>query len=343
MVLASSQKRGLFYLFVTLAFFSIILISKYNALTFPYPWNDEARFFLPSWSFSIDGSLRPAIINAKQGIYWVPHAYYVLFGLLLGLLGRTIEIARTISQIFVATAVALAVVNGRRISGSYWIAICTAAVLVSPPVILSANEVRMEAVVVLLFSLSILFASIEQEIVTLSCLLLSVLFHPALSIALVFYSLCVAAKYISSAGASQPRQRSSTILTISKYGFLVIALVAVALEAGLVIRNYPLFRAHMTYQADRKLGRGLIQLLGRFQGIIVVIESLFVLFSLYLLKIGRLAKQSYFRDLLPAMSLAFGLSLYGALGAEFQYDVYCLSFAPATFVSVGYRIIQLVA
>jgi hypothetical protein len=339
---AKIKKRVSWCLFVAAVFSAVILISKYNELTFPYPWNDEARFFLPSWSFSMDGSLKPAIINAREGIFWVPHGYYVLFGVLLGVFGRTIEVARAISQILVASAASLAVVGIQRISRSYWVAVCTAAILVSPPVILSANEVRMECVVVFLFSLSILFASMEQEILAFSCLLFSTLFHPALSIGLVFYSAFLLAKYMLARFSEPHEERTTAMLKAAQYGFLLAVLTAVVFQAVFVVRHYPVFHAHMAYQTNRKLGRSLVRLLVKPQGIIFLVESLFVVCSLYLLKVGKLSKQSYCRDLLPAMSLSFGLDLYGVLGAEFQYDVYCLSFAPAILVGVAHRMIQLV-
>ena len=204
---AKMAKQLFYYVFVPIVFCAVLFIAKLNAMTFPYPWNDEARFFLPSWSFSIEGSLRPAIVNAKDGIFWVPHGYYVLFGALLNLFGRSIEVARTISQVFVASAAALAVIVSHRLSRSYLIAACSAAVLVSPPVILAANEVRMESVVVFLFALGILFASMEQEIAAFSCVLLSTLFHPALSIGLVFYCAFLLAKHSFLKQVSEPYKK----------------------------------------------------------------------------------------------------------------------------------------
>jgi hypothetical protein len=333
-------KRILFYVFVTMVFFAVLLISKYNQLTFPYPWNDEARFFLPSWAFSIDGSLKPAIVNARDGIFWVPHGYYVLFGVLLRVFGRTIEVARSITQILVATAISLAIVAHQRISRSYLAAICTAAILVTPPVILSANEVRMEGVIALFYSLSLLFSSADQEMLTFSCLLLSALFHPALTIAFVFYCASVFAKFAF--GKISPSVERLSAPKICKYGFLSLVFAAIVLEGALVARHYETFQRHMAYQANRKLDRDLVQLLGKPQGIILLAESLFVVCSFVLFRIGKISSRSFYRDLLPVMSLPLGLNLYAVLGGEFQYDIYCLSLAPATFVSIAYRVVETV-
>jgi hypothetical protein len=331
------RRRGYFCIFLAAVFCVIILLSKYNQLTFPYPWNDEARFFLPSWQFSINGSLKPVIVNARDGIFWVPHGYYVLFGALLRLFGRTIEVARSITQVFVASAVVLAVLNNQRISRSYTIAICTAAVLVSPPVILSANEVRMECVMALLYSLSVLLALRARELATLSCLLLSTLFHPALTIALLLYSISIFARFRFVRTPATDGQRK-----VLDYVCFAVVVGAVLLEAVFVARHYSLFREHMLYQTNRKLGRSLVQLLKRPQAIILDAESVIVLCSLLLVGLKRISKRAFYCELLPVMSIAFGLSLYGTLGAEFQYDIYCLSFVPATFISVAYRLSQLV-
>ena len=337
-----TAKQLSFYVFALLVFCAVLLVSNRNELTFPYPWNDEARFFLPSWSFSTDGSLKPAILNAKDGIFWVPHGYYVLFGLLLRLFGPTIEAARGISQVFVASAVSLALVVSHRLARSYWFAACAAAVLVSPPVILAANEVRMECVVVFLFALGVLFASIEQEILAFSFVLLSTLFHPALSIGLIFYCAFLVAKYRFFRQVSEPRQES-VALKIIKYSLLGAVLAAVALEAVFVLRHYSLFHSHMAYQTTRKLGRSFVGLLlGKPQGVILLVEAFFIALSAYLAGTQERYRKCFYREFLPVMLLAFGLSLYGVLGAEFQYDIYCLSFVPAIFVSVAYRTIQFI-
>jgi hypothetical protein len=337
-----AAKQLSFYVVVLAAFCSVLLISSRNELTFPYPWNDEARFFLPSWSFSTDGSLKPAILNAKDGIFWVPHGFYIMFGLLLRLFSPTIETARAISQVFVASAVSLALIANQRIARSRCFAACTAAVLISPPVILAANEVRMECVVVFLFALCVLFASVEQEILALSFALLSTLFHPALSIGLIFYCAFLIAKYYFFGQVSELRQESIA-LKITKYSLLTAVLAAVTLEAVFVVGHYSLFHSHMAYQASRKLGRSFVRLLlGKPQGVISLVETFFIIWSAYQAFTRERYRKCFYKELLPVLSLAFGLSLYGALGAEFQYDVYCLSFVPAIFASVAYRTIQFI-
>ncbi|HEY0784802.1 MAG TPA: hypothetical protein VGD62_02965 [Acidobacteriaceae bacterium] len=74
----------------------------------------------------------------------------MLLGSLLALGGGTIEQARAINQAMVAGAASLLVVVHSRVAGSVGFAALSALLLVSPPVILSANEVRMESVLVLL-------------------------------------------------------------------------------------------------------------------------------------------------------------------------------------------------
>ena len=106
--------------------------------------------------------------------------------------------------------------------------------------------------------------------------------------------------------------------------------------------HYSVFHSHMAYQTQRKLGRSIVRLLlGKPQGIILLVESIFVAWLVYLAKTQERYMRSFCRELLPVLLLAFGLSLYGVLGAEFQYDIYCLSFVPAIFIAIAYRTIQL--
>ncbi|HEY0784838.1 MAG TPA: hypothetical protein VGD62_03145 [Acidobacteriaceae bacterium] len=42
--------------------------------------------------------------------------------------------------------------------------------------------------------------------------------------------------------------------------------------------------------------------------------------------------------LLRVAAIALGLQAYAVMGAEFQYDIYSLAFAPATFFCIVYRL-----
>lgn len=72
-----TQSNAVFWydIFVVAVGCTVFLIARQNILTFPCPWNDEARFCLPSWYFAQTGSLSPAILNAPNGIYWVPDGF----------------------------------------------------------------------------------------------------------------------------------------------------------------------------------------------------------------------------------------------------------------------------
>lgn len=46
--LAGARSGWPIYAVAGATFLAILLLAWLTALTFPYPWNDEARFFLPS-------------------------------------------------------------------------------------------------------------------------------------------------------------------------------------------------------------------------------------------------------------------------------------------------------
>jgi hypothetical protein len=104
---SENMSRATFWGLLSALFIAIVLMAKANALTFPFPNEDEAAFFLPAWSLAVHGSLKPEILNAPNGIYWMPHGYYVWVSFFLWLFGPTIEVARTVNQATTAAAVAL--------------------------------------------------------------------------------------------------------------------------------------------------------------------------------------------------------------------------------------------
>ncbi len=120
----------LFWAFVSVIFFTIILLARVNALTFPLPNEDDARFFFPAWSVALHGTLSAPVLNASGGVFWMPHGFYVWLAIFLHIFGATMNVARAACQLTMATAAALLVIAYARLSGSRGFALLCGTLLV---------------------------------------------------------------------------------------------------------------------------------------------------------------------------------------------------------------------
>ena len=308
----------------------VFLLARANALTFPYPWNDEARFFLPAWWLSVHGSLSPAVLNAPQGIFWVPDGFYIWLAVLFSIFGRTVEVARVACEIAVALGVALFAIAFRRMTGSLWIAAAVTTVLLTPPTIFAANMIRMEAPLFLIFAIAILFHIAGSELACASLLLLSLFFHPAFIIALIFYLLAV--WVTRDARAQRVRGSASRILA---WLLFAMAVIAGGLELFRFVQHFPLVRQHIALQATRKAGHSTAALLLRPQGILLGIEFIVAIWIAAARRSGSLRVQR--AVLAPVAAAALGVQIYAIFGGEVMYDVYSLAMTPAIFLCLAYR------
>ena len=94
----------IFALFLASIFFAIVAVARFNALTFPLPNEDDASFFFPAWNLALHGTLRVAVLNAPDGIFWVPHGFYLWLALFFRIFGPTVEVAHTVCQLTTAAA-----------------------------------------------------------------------------------------------------------------------------------------------------------------------------------------------------------------------------------------------
>jgi hypothetical protein len=322
-------------------FCAILLLARSTALTFPLPNEDDARFFLPSWELAVHGDLRPLILNAAQGLYWVPHGFYVFLAIFLHLFGPTVSVARTVMQVTTALAAVILTFGHARLCGSRGFAALSSILLLSPSVIFAANTIRMESLVFLLYALAVLLHAYEARLAAASLLALSVLVHPALALGTILYagSVAVGAFFYPDAEAgTQPRLR------IRQWEWAVLALAAALIvgESIVILGHLHLFRLHMAYQARRKSHRSLITLLFRLRGLFLVGES--VLFALMVLSIRHTnAVRPFVREILPLALAVLSLQAYAASGAETSYNVYSFAIVPATFFCLLYRLGRLSA
>jgi hypothetical protein len=344
-----------FGLGLSLIFFSIVFLARANVFTFPLPNEDDNSFFLPAWNLAVHGTLRAPVVNAPDGIFWMPDGLYVWLALFLRIFEPTIEVARTVCQLTTATAAVLLVIAYSRLCGSRGFALLCGALLVSPGVIFTANIVRMESLILLIFATAHLLHSCERRIAAVAMFFLAVVVHPALLLGATLYAVGifwadVALPWYSRSGVGdgpmapaassgqglKPKgARIQTILIVAS------AAVAIALESAYVFNHLQLFHQHMAFQIARKAARNPIRNLLSRRGLSLTLEVVFTSAVVTLLHRHPHGWRVFVRELLPVFLMALGLSTYATFGREIPYNVYSYAVVPATLCCLTYRLISL--
>jgi hypothetical protein len=344
-----------FGLSLLLLFVTIVLVARANVFTFPLPNEDDNSFFLPAWSLAVHGTLRSPVLNAPDGIFWMPHGLYVWLALFLRIFGPTIEVARTVCQLTTATAAVLLVMAYSRISGSRAFALLCAALLVSPGMIFTANIVRLESLMLLIFATAVLLHSYERRLAAAAMFFLGVVVHPALVLGASLYAVGIFgadvvlpwySRSVLGAGSMAPDSSSdqgpsslgARILTL-----LIVASVAaaIALQSVYVFHHLQIFHQHMAFQIALKAGRDPLQNLLSGRGLLLLLEAVFTLGAVSVLYRHPHGWRVFVRELLPVFLVALGLSAYATFGREVPYNVYSYAVVPATFCCLTYRLLSL--
>jgi hypothetical protein len=338
----------LFAVSLSLIFIAIVLVARANVYTLPLPNEDDASFFVPSWNLAVHGTLRVPLLNAPDGIFWMPHGFYVWQALFLRIFGPTIEVARTVCQLTTAFAAVLVVVAYARICRSRGFALLCGALLVSPGVIFCANLIRMEPLILLIFGIGLLLHSYGYRLAAAAIFFLSMIVHPALILGATLYAVgIIAARMVSAAGPgklsdhvdegpTQWKRRWTTIL-------IVAAVVgAIGVESVYVLRHLTLFDQHMGWQVAHKAARSPVRTLLSKRGLFFILEMAFTAAVLRTFWRRRGAWHVFVRDLLPVFLLILGLSAYSVFGREVPYNVYTYALIPATFGCLTYRLLSLI-
>ena len=274
----------IFALFLASIFFAIVAVARFNALTFPLPNEDDASFFFPAWNLALHGTLRVAVLNAPDGIFWVPHGFYLWLALFFRIFGPTAEVAHTVCQLTTAVAAVVLVVAYSRLCGSRGFALLCGALLLSPGVFFAANMIRMESLILLLFATGLLLHSYERRLAAAAIFFLGVVVHPALLLGATLYAvgifwadvaLPLYSRSARSERAVRPRRlvpANARILTI-----VIVSAVAcaIALEGVYVLRHLPTFHQHMAYQIARKANRSPLKMLLTRRGLFLIFELVF--------------------------------------------------------------------
>jgi hypothetical protein len=324
----------IFVLLLASMFFTILALARVNALTFPLPNEDDASFFFPAWNLAVHGTLRVPLLNAPDGIFWVPHGFYLWLALFLRAFAPTLEVARTVCQLTTAAAAVLLVVAYARICGSRGYALLCGLLLVSPGVIFAADMVRMESLMLLLLATGLLLHSYERRLAAAAVFCLAVVVHPALLLAAVLYAVG-----IFWAEVAVPRVTlKGQILTMV---IVTAVAAAIALQGVYVLHHLPTFHQHMAYQIARKANRSPVEMLLTKRGLLLICEAVFTSAVIAYFYRHPLAWRIFVRELLPIFLLALGLSAYATLGREIPYNVYCYAVLPATFFCLTDRMLSL--
>lgn len=319
------SKAG-YRLFAVSAGCLLFALAYLNRTTFPFPWNDEARFYLPALWWAEHFSLSPLNLHAPQGIFWVPDGFTVFIGLALRFFGETIGVARAVCEFAVALGVTLFAFGFRKLGASWQAGMLGTFLLLTPPVVFAANMVRMEAPLFLLIALVLLLHVHEYVLAAASLLIGSLLFHPALGVAAIAY-----------VGIAVLAGKGSTKRSIAAFEWPVAAIVALGIFAEFfrIMHHWNLFEAHMTYQLLHKLHRPLRTILIKPQGLILLICS--VAIALLMARRYATSRVHLLREVMPVTAIALGILIYAVFGDEMVYDVYSLSICPALVFCLVYR------
>jgi hypothetical protein len=330
----SISGRFVFGLLLASMFFAILALARANVLTFPLPNEDDASFFFPSWNLAVHGTLRVLLLNAPDGIFWVPDGFYLWLSLFLRLFAPTVEVARTVCQLTTAAAAVLLVLAYARICGSRGHALLCGLLLVSPGVIFAANTVRMESLMLLLLAAGLLLHSYERRLAAAAVFALAIVVHPALGLGAALYAVGIFWAQVTVPRVT-PKGRMLTMMIVSAVA------AAIALQGFYVLRHLPTFHQHMAYQVARKANRSLAEVLLTRRGLLFICEAAFTSAVIGYLYRHPHAWRIFVRELLPLFLLALGLSAYATLGREIPYNVYCYAVLPATFFCLTDRMLSL--
>jgi hypothetical protein len=330
-------------------FVAIVFVARVNLYTFPLPNEDDARFFFPAWTLAVHGSLRVPLLNAPNGMFWVPDGFYVWLALFFRIFSPSMEVAHGACQITIASAVALLVAAYSRLCGSRGFALLCGLLLISPGVIFAANTVRMEPLILLLFAIGLLLHTLERRLAAAAVFLLGVVVHPALLIGACLYAIniAVAGRVLPSTRSpwSTDPDRGTRPSGVLLLNVLVVSAVgaAIALEALHVFHHLATFHQHMAYQIARKADRHPLQLLKSKRGLLLVVELLVTSGAAWIAHVRSHSWLLFLRQLLPLFLVSLGLSAYATFGREIPYNVYSYAVVPATFFCLAYRVLTLMA
>ncbi|MDQ3710426.1 MAG: hypothetical protein M3387_14195 [Actinomycetota bacterium] len=213
------------------------LLHWWAEFSFPLAWVDEAHFLAPARSLITRGTLAAPQIGAAQGIFWLPDGYSVLVAPLAGSV-TAVRALSLVAAVAFATGLVLAVDR----AGVVWVAAAAAAWLVAPRVVLMSNVARMEAPVLALAGVALLFIGGRRWVAALAVAALAPLVHPVGVVVLAAVAACAAWFRHGHRG---------------RWDWFLLGGVGVAwaAEAAWFAWHADLVSQHLAFQLQRKAGR----------------------------------------------------------------------------------------
>jgi hypothetical protein len=320
--------KSRYQIFAILAGCFVLALAYANRTTFPFPWNDEARFYLPALWWAEHLSLSPTNLHAPNGIFWVPDGFTIFLGSSLRLFGETMQVARATCECAVSLGVILFALGLRKLAGSSIGGVLATLLLLTPPVVFAANMVRMEAPLFLLISLVLLLHVHEHLLAAGSLMVASMLMHPALGIAAVGYAviLCIAPRKGDADRNAAP---------VMEWIIFAVVVISIATESFRILHHLDLFKAHMTYQVHHKMGSPLRSKLIKPQGVILLISCSAVGMLFWRRRVQ--SELGTVWDVLSIAAVALGMLIYAVFVGGMTYNIYSLSVGPALVFCLVYR------
>ena len=265
--------------------------------TFPRPWPDESHFLAPALQLARHGTLDVPQLNAPQGIFWLPHGYYVLLAPLLVLPVEALDAARWVSLVGVAVFAGAVALSVARRGASWGVAgLLCGAWLLLPRVVMAGDIARMEAPVLALAGLALVLAERERWPAAVAVASSSALVHPIGAVVALVFVVC---------GVAAGRRAWS----LSRGDVVVVLVVvgAITAQAAYFLANWELTQAHLGFQLTRKAGRAIS--LDLVRGVLLALAVA----GLYVRRRDALARL--------LLGLAAGLIVVAIVGREMWYEV----------------------
>jgi hypothetical protein len=221
-------------------------LHRRSGYAFPRPWPDESHFITPALSLAFQGRLAVPELNAPDGLFWMPHGYYVAQAPLLWLGADPLWGARLLSAAgMVGFATSLAAVAAR--AGVHrLLALLGAAVwLAQPLVVISSNIARMEGPVLGVGGAALWLVAAGRWPLAMSVALLAPLLHPVGLVVPVAVGL---------SGLLRAERRP---WTATERWILAAVGVVWAVQVAYFVAHWTVAAEHLRFQITRKADRAI--------------------------------------------------------------------------------------
>jgi len=278
-------------------------------LTFPVPWVDESHFLWQAIAFQRTNTLFTPELNPLRDILWMPPGYMVIVGIFFKIFGASLMVARSISFACMAASFVLLAIILRKRAYSYVMIILLGAMFLATPFVAAGNVARMDAMLLLIVSLSLLLFDYHREYAACALMAIAPLIHPN-----GFY-FCFAVSGYMIFTKTRSNMRS---LNYADYWFMVVVALTWFAYTFYIGNHWHDFISDMRFQFQRKGERR--PFLIDFNGIV------FLLFFFAVIIYG------IYHKTISSLLAWFGIAMWFLcnVGSEIWYDF----FYPISYVLI---------